>query len=264
MEKQTSLVKAFLILERLAQHGPMGLNHLSDQTGFPASTVHRILSTLSGMGYVQQEENSRRYGLSFKMLELTRGLREGLDIVAVARPHMRQAMQATGETVNLVIFENLEAVYVDQINNTNSLLRMFTKVGARVPLYCSGVGKAYLAAQSRELVLDYLARTDIKPFTSRTLVDKSAILKELDLVRERGYARDREEIENGVACVAAAIWQSGRVAGGLSISGPSNRVTDQAAPRLGKEVMQAAEQISKGLQYIDGPLESMAPFKPQA
>ena len=256
MEKQTSLVKAFQILESLAQKGPMGLNALAAQTGFPASTVHRILATLGHLGYIRQEDGSRRYEVSLKMLELTQGLREDLDIVTVARPIMREAMEATGETVNLVIFEDQEAVYVEQVNNTRSLLRMFTKVGARVPLYCSGVGKAYLANQPRDEALRYLAHVKMRPLTPTTIVDKAALLRELDQVLQAGFARDKEEIESGVACVAAAIWHGGKVVGGLSISGPSTRVTDQTAPQLGAEVKRAAAAITKGLEYIDSPLES--------
>ena len=256
MEKQTSLVKAFQILESLAQDGPMGLNTLSAKTGFPASTVHRILATLGHLGYIRQENGTRQYGVSLKMLELTQGLREDLDIITVARPLMREAMEATGETVNLVVFEGAEAVYVEQVNNTRSLLRMFTKVGARVPLYCSGVGKAYLAHQPQDKVLEYLARTRMKPLTRSTITDKAGLLRELDRVRERGFARDQEEIENGVACVAAPIWHAGKVVGGLSISGPSTRVTDETAPELGREVMRAALEITKGLEYLDSPLDS--------
>jgi DNA-binding IclR family transcriptional regulator len=256
MEKQTSLVKAFQILESLAQNGPMGLNSIAAHTGFPASTVHRILATLGHLGYIRQENGTRQYGVSLKMLELTQGLREDLDIVTVARPIMREAMEATGETVNLVVFEDSEAVYVEQINNTRSLLRMFTKVGARVPLYCSGVGKAFLANQPQEKALEYLSRTQIRPLTQHTIVDKAALLRELDQVRAAGFARDKEEIENGVACVAAPIWHAGKVVGGLSISGPSNRVTDETAPELGQEVVRAALEITKGLEFLDSPLES--------
>ena len=258
MEKQTSLVKAFQILELLAQSGSMGLNAISSQIGYPASTVHRILATLGHMGYIRQEPATRLYAVSLKMLELTQGLREDLDIISVARPVMREAMEATGETVNLVVFENLEAVYVEQVNNTRSLLRMFTKVGARVPLYCSGVGKAYLANQPREKTLDYLAATKLTPLTPKTIVDRTELLAELERVQESGFARDREEIESGVACVAAAIWHAGLVVGGLSISGPSTRVTDQSAGRLGLEVVRAADKISKGLEYLDHPLEAAA------
>ena len=258
MEKQTSLVKAFQLLELLAQSGSMGLNAISNQIGYPPSTVHRILATLAHLGYIRQEPATRLYAVSLKMLELTQGLREDLDIISVARPVMREAMEATGETVNLVVFENLEAVYVEQVNNTQSLLRMFTKVGARVPLYCSGVGKAYLANQPRERTLDYLAATKLTPLTPKTIVDRAELLAELERVQESGFARDREEIESGVACVAAAIWHGGLVVGGLSISGPSTRVTDQSAGRLGLEVVRAADKISKGLEYLDHPLETAA------
>ena len=163
---------------------------------------------------------------------------------------MRDVMELSGETVNLVVFDNFEAVYVDQVANPQSMLRMFTQVGARVPLYCSGAGKAYLAAQPEQDVLDYFRQADKKRHTSQTILDEAILLAELGKVRQRGYATDNEEMEYGVRCVAVLIRQCrGHPAGALSISGPSSRLTLERIPALGPQLRRVAEDIGQQLGF---------------
>ncbi|WP_243358820.1 IclR family transcriptional regulator [Fundidesulfovibrio terrae] len=246
----TSLDKALALLDGLGRLGRAGIKALSEETSIPAPTVHRLLGVLGRSGYVRQDPDSRQYHLSLKLLELGAKVRTGLDLAAAARPLMRELAESTRETVNLVVFDNQEAVYVEQESGARSMLRMFTRVGARVALYCSGVGKAFLAAGSDEAALDYLAGVEAVRHTPRTIVAPEALLDELARIRRHGYAVDDEEMEEGVRCVAALILRaSGEPAGAMSLSGPSARLTPERLPELGLTLARAAEAISAELGW---------------
>ena len=237
------------MLDFVAQSGEVGLRQLAQQVGFPPATVHRILAVLVRRGYVKQDPATRQYRLSLKPLELSSLVRERMDIVVVARPLMRHLMETTGETSNLVIFDNMEAVYVEQVTNVHSLLRMFTQVGARVPLYCSGVGKAYLALLPQEQALEYFRSVAKKKHTANTIVEEDSMLAELESIRQKGFSLDQEEVEEGVGCVAAVVNSRSRVLGAISISGPSSRVLGHNVDRLARLVMDAAESVAQGMGF---------------
>jgi DNA-binding IclR family transcriptional regulator len=247
MAQETSLDKALNVLEMIAQAGDTRLSTLAKATGYPPATIHRILGVLVRRRYVRQDSATRKYMLSLKCLDLSSRLKDHLKIVTAARPVMQHLMEKTGETVNLVIFENMEAVYIDQISNTKSLLRMFTRVGARVPLHSSGVGKAFLANRPPEEVLDYFRSAEKVRHTKNSLVKEDDFLQDLEKTRTRGYAVDREEFEAGVGCIAAVITQSGETAGAISISGPSSRLFGTDTGRLAADVVRSAAAISQQL-----------------
>lgn len=249
MTKETSLDKALTVIDAVAAAGQIGVRALAERTGYPPATIHRILGVLVKRRYLIQEPTGREYRLSWKLLELSVSFRESLDIISVARPVMRELVESVGETVNLVVFDGGEAIYIDQVDNSQSMLRMFTRVGGRVPLYCSGVGKVFLAGRPRAEVLDYWAGIEPIAFTERTIIDRDAFLTELAAIRDQGFAVDNEEREQGVRCVAAAIGPTGLVEAALSISGPSSRVTEEKTPSLGREAAAAARRISTRLGY---------------
>jgi len=246
----TSLDKALSILDSLGRSGRAGIKTLSESTGIPSPTVHRLLAVLARSGYVRQDPDSRFYHLSLKLLELGAKVHADLDLSSAAKPFMRALAQTTCETVNLVVFDGKDAVYVEQENGAQSMLRMFTRVGARVALYCSGVGKAFLAAGSDEAALAYLSSVTLVRHTPHTLAGGQEFLAELARVRESGYAVDNEEMEEGVRCVAALILRSGgAVAGAMSISGPSARLVPERLPELGAELRGVAAAVSAELGW---------------
>jgi len=247
MAQETSLDKALNVLETIARTGDARLSALVDATGYPPATMHRILAVLARRRYVRQDPATRTYALGLKCLELSSRLKDGLAIVAAAKPVMQKLMEATGETANLVSFENMEAVYIDQISNTRSLLRMFTRVGARVPLHSSGVGKAFLATRPRKEVLGYFRGAKKVRHTQHSLVKEGDFCRDLEATRARGYALDREEFEAGVGCIAAAITHHGEVVGALSISGPSSRLLGANTDKLAAEVVRSAAAVAERL-----------------
>lgn len=246
----TSLDKALLLLDTLGRNGKAGVKDLSRSCDMPPSTVHRLLSVLGGAGYVRQDPRTRQYHLSLKLLELGAKVRADLDLAAAAAPVMHALMEQSGETVNLVMFDAGEAVYVHQETSTRSMLRMFTRVGARVPLYCSGVGKAWLALRGDAEALAYWSAITPVAHTGRTIVDPDVFLAELGRVRAQGYAVDDEEMEAGVRCVAALVFQAGgAVAGAMSISGPGARLTPEHLPGLARMLVDSAAEVSARLGH---------------
>ena len=154
MAKLTSLEKGLRLVEAVSKAKSIGLRELAAESGFPPSTVHRLLGILTSCHFLTQDAGSKKYRLALKFLELGAVVREDLDVIGVARPHMSALVEATSETVNLAFFDSAEVIYVDQISNSNSLLRMFTRIGTRAPLHCTGVGKARLAFMSDESVAE--------------------------------------------------------------------------------------------------------------
>jgi DNA-binding IclR family transcriptional regulator len=247
MGQETSLDKALNVLEMIAQAGDTRLSTLAAETGYPPATIHRILGVLVRRRYVRQDPSTKRYMLSLKCLDIFSRVKDNLEIITAARPVLQKVVENTGETANLVCFENMEAVYIDQISNTKSLLRMFTRVGARVPLHSSGVGKAFLAGRPQKEVLEYFRSAKRVPYTKNSLVKEDEFFRDLEETQARGYAVDREEFEDGVGCIAAVITQNGQVAGAMSISGPSSRLLGANTGKLADEVVRGAAAISQRL-----------------
>jgi len=252
MAKLSSLEKGLRLVEIIAKVKSAGLRELAAESGFPPSTVHRLLGILTACHFVTQDAGSKKYRLSLKFLELGAVVREDLDVIAVARPHMSALVEATSETVNLAFFDSTEVIYVDQISNSNSLLRMFTRIGTRAPLHCTGVGKARLAGMPDELVAEYWRSAKKQPYTVNTIMDEPALKKELQAIRKLGYAVDNEEMEIGVRCVACLIRQDrAGIVGAVSISGPSSRLTRDGMASFGELVRQTAGRITADLGYTN-------------
>lgn len=247
-DTQTSLDKALGLLDILCKEGKASIKSLANLSGLPAPTVHRLLAVLARNNFVRHNPSTRSYSLAMKFLEFGAKVRGDLPLASLAMPAMRELMEISGETVNLVVFEHEEAIYVEQVVNPRAMLLMFTHIGARIPLYCSGVGKAYLAAQPAAFVQEYLHKVQRVRRTAHTLIDDASLYAALEQVRQQGYALDHEEMEYGVRCASALIRQSREVVlGALSVSGPIARVTEENVHRLGLQVRRAAEEISRGL-----------------
>ena len=129
--------KLFRVIELLAENGPMGIMELSASLGFHKSTVHRLVASLQHMGYIRQDEESLKYSLSLKFLEIGSRILEQTSMAALIHPSLKRLSEQTGETVHLVKREGTEAVYIDKVESFASSIRMVSRVGSRIPLYCS-------------------------------------------------------------------------------------------------------------------------------
>ena len=245
-----SIERALDLLESLADGGEVGVTDLASRTGLVPSTAHRLLHTLAQRGYVAQSTETGRYLLGYKLVEVASGMeRRRSRLRAVARPHLEGIKRATGETVNLVVIDADRVVYVDQVEGTHSV-RMFTAVGTTAPAHTTAAGKAIMAREPRGVVAALHAdRRPLERLTPRTLVTFDALLDEFERIRRRGYAIDQEEHEEGVGCVAAAIFDhTGRPCAAISVSGPSARLLPITA-QLGALLIEHAGHVSAALGH---------------
>ena len=231
-----SLERAFDLLEALAAGGELGVTELATRTGLVPSTAHRLLHTLIKRGYVIQSTESGRYLLGYKVVEVASGLEHRLErLRVVARPHLEGIQRATGETVNLVVLDADRVVYVDQVEGSRNV-RMFTAVGSSVPAHTTGSGKVMMAHSPPEAVAAlYADREPLERLTPRTLVTIEALEDDFTRIRRRGYALDNEEHEEGVGCVATAVFDhTGRPCAAISVSGPTARILHARTSELAR------------------------------
>ena len=197
--------RLFLVLETLAETGPVTLAELCSHLDLNKSTVHRLLCSLIYMGYVKQEGETGKYSLSFKLLALSNKLLARMDILDTVRPYLKKLSRLTGETVHFVQREHTDAVYIYKEESYQNSIRMVSKVGSRIPLYCSGVGKAIAADLDEAQIKALWENSSIQKLTPHTITDYAQFLKKIEEVRKKGYALDDEENELGVRCIAVSI-----------------------------------------------------------
>ncbi len=249
-----SLHKTLDILDLIAEKGPVGIHDIFVITNYPHSTIHRIISTLVERRYLRQDSATKKYSISLKFLELGNKVQEQFDVAAISHPHLQRLMIETEESANLVIQDGDEVVYLNHAKSEKSMIKIFTTLGARTPLYSTGVGKMFLSQWNKSDLDLYLQRTDRKPFTPNTLVSRNDILDELDRIKALGYAVDNEEMETGVRCVAAIILDYfGKAIGAVSISGPALRITPDQIENLAEKVKHCALAVSQELGYLPTP-----------
>lgn len=216
--------KIFYIIETMASTGPIGLSELSREVNLNKTTTHRILNSLIYMGYVRQDTATSHYSLSFKIWDIANQLLNRIDIVEEARPHLKNLAASTGETVHLVQIEGIQAIYIAKVESENSV-RLVSKVGKSIPLYCSGVGKAILADLPDEKIKEIWNASHIEALTQYTITDFAQFMKEIEKIRKCGYATDEEENELGVRCIAVSLPAiDGSPKYAFSISAPIHRM----------------------------------------
>ena len=245
-----SLLKVIDIIDAVAEAGSAGIHRLSSITSFPPSTIHRIVTTLVERHYLKQDKVTKKYALSFRFLELGTKVQQQFHITSIARPHLERLMAETREGVNLAVQDGDSVVYLDHVQSNYSMLQLFTRPGARVPLYATGVGKMFLSQMSELNLDEYLKRTRPTHHTSSTLVERDKILGELSLIRAQGFSVDNEEMEKGVRCVATLIFDHiGQPVAAVSISGASIRITPDRIESLGELIKSCASAISSELGF---------------
>ena len=137
--------RLFGVLEFLADAGSAGLMEVSAALDLNKTTAHRVLNSLIYMGYARQNTVNGRYEPTFKVVDIANRIMGKVDIVQIVRPYLRKLMEATGETVHFVERDGIDAVYIDKVESLNNGIQMVSRIGSRIPLYCSGVGKAMVA-----------------------------------------------------------------------------------------------------------------------
>ncbi len=242
--------KIFQVIEILAENGPMGIMELSHSLGYHKSTIHRLVNSLVCLGYIRQDEESLKYSLSLKILEIGSKILEQTNMASLIHPSLRKLSEQTGETVHLVRREGTEAVYIDKVESSTSSIRMVSRVGSRIPLYCSGVGKALLAELTDEEIRRIWQASDIRRLTPYTITEYDQLMEKIREVRRNGYAVDDEENEEGVRCIAVSLRDYHKEpVYALSISAPVGRMTGERMKELEKDVLSFRQELAKTLGF---------------
>jgi IclR family acetate operon transcriptional repressor len=238
-----SLERAFLLLELMAENGgEVPLSRLADESGLPLSTIHRLVRTLVARGYVRQLP-SRRYVLGPRLIHL--GESSSRTLGTWARPHLTDLVDGTGETANMAMLDGDRVVYVAQVPSRHSM-RMFTEVGRRVHLHCTGVGKALLAQLSADTARDLVERAGMPRRTPRTITDPGELMAELARIAAQGYCLDDGEQEAGVRCVAVPV-PGGSTQAAISVSGPEGRLPMENVPQIVALLTSTAAELAAEL-----------------
>lgn len=237
----------FTILEELAKTGALGLNDLTNRTGISKSTVFRILTTLTYLGYVVRD-SERNYYVSHTIGDLV-STEAGIEAIRrAALPHMFELRDAYGETVNLGQLELDKVTYVEVVPSEYAL-RLHERPGSTVCFHASALGKAILAFSDEEFALSLVRGRELQMFTRNTLTNPDDLLAELKRVRDRGYAFDRGETSLLATCVAAPIFgPNGEALAALSISGPTSRFNPRKDAPAVESLLKATAEISKRLR----------------
>lgn len=244
-----SLQKVIDIIEFIAASGRAGIKEISDHTGFPPSTAHRIVATLVSRHYLEQDPVTKGYTLSLKFLELGSLVQHRFDLARIARPHLELLVAETRESASLVVRDGDEAVYLDHVQDDH-MLQLFTRVGARVPLYATGAGKVFLAQMADRDLASYLGRVTLSRHTAKTFTAEEALRGDLAKCRRCGHAVDDEEMEAGIRCVAAPVYHhDGTVAAVISVSGAAIRISPARLEELGRIVSYRALTVSRALGF---------------
>ncbi|WP_258112443.1 IclR family transcriptional regulator [Alicyclobacillus sp. SP_1] len=245
-----SVDKALWILEVVSDY-PEGISitELAGKLDMYKSTVHRLLSTLARRGYIEQDVHSGHYKLGYTVLDLGMRLLTSIDLRREALPFLQQLAAQTAEVVHLALLDQGEVVYVEKVDSPMTI-RMHSRVGKRVPVHATGLGKAILAHLPTSETRTIIARYGLSPLTEFTLTDEGTFLRALVDVRKQGFAVDIEENELGVCCVAAPVFtNSGQVMAACSVSGPKSRMDEARLKTLAPMVRETGRQISERLGY---------------
>lgn len=246
----TAVERALSILEAIAQRGS-GMTHsdISRKLSIPKSSVTYLLRALELCGYVQRERATGGYMLGLKVLSLARGVEVGSDIKETALPILRRVVERCGLTAHLAVLDHGDAVYVEKVDSPG-FIKMDTWVGKRMDLHSTGVGKALLAFSSANDVEALIRGRGLKRKTPRTIATHAGFLRELEKVRERGYAIDDEENSLGARCVAAPVIDSyGKVLAAVGLSGTIGQIDKASLRKTAEIAKEAAREISRRLTH---------------
>jgi IclR family transcriptional regulator, pca regulon regulatory protein len=249
------LERGLAILSAFGSRRPvLGVSELGREIGLTRSTTHRYVATLAALGYLQQETGSRKYRLGPRVLDLGFSAITSMELREVAAPHLRQLSDDTGFTVNMAILDSIDIVYVERCRSAGKgqhEIDLNLHVGARLPAYCTSLGKVLLAYLPPD---EQAARLDQIDFTRRgpnTITSRDALAEELNRIRRQGYAINNEELAYGLRSIAVPVLdRDGRAAGAINLAVHSSLVSiEDLGVRLSAVLKRTAADISARLGY---------------
>ena len=242
-----SLDRAMLVFEHLSRSQGKMLTELADDLNQSPATVYRVLVTLETRGLVEFDPEEQLWHIGPQAFVIGAGFLRRTSLVERARPVLRRLMEVTGETANLGREQDGQVLFLSQVE-TNATIRAFFPPGTLAEMHSSGIGKVLLAQISEARLARVLADHPMQAFTANTITDPATLSRELATIRAQGFAIDAEERNEGMRCIAAPVFDhSQNAVAGLSVSGPTSRVSEAKTDELSHAVIQAARDLSAAL-----------------
>jgi IclR family transcriptional regulator, acetate operon repressor len=243
-----SVDRALLIIETLAEDDEgYRLTDLAVRTGLSPSTVHRLLATLEKRRFVQFDRDESMWHIGAQSFAVGSTFVRRRNFVTQALPYLRKLRDQTRETANLAVVDDGAMVVLTRVES-REIMRSVTKVGGRVPMVASGLGKALLSTYSEEDVFAIIQREGMPRLTSKSIVRAGELCKSLRDIRQQGYSVDDEEALIGLRCVSAVVYDDcSEPLAAISVSGKASRVPNDRLPILGKLVQEVAAELTKAL-----------------
>lgn len=249
-KKMSAVIRTMTILETLSRRSSANLESLSAETGIPKATLLRFLNTLTETGYIHRDAGDL-YHLSLKMFSVGSRSLQHVELINTAMPFTASLRDIFGEAVHMgILQDDNSAVYVIKEESKHNL-RMYSRVGKTIPLYCTAIGKIFLSEMTEEELENYFSNNRLIPFTEKSIRTKEDMLKELEEVREQGYAMDNEENEANIVCIGAPVKNyTGSVVAAISVSWPIFRFSKEECKMWAETIKEKAAELSRVLGYL--------------
>ena len=246
-----SFSKFMVVLQAIADDpGKLDIARLTKALPFPRGTLYRILAALVAEGLIFENKATGTYSLGHRLIHLASKSWETSDLRSLARDHIEALRNATGETVHLAVPSGTGMVYIDKLESPRTV-RMTSRIGTRVEMHATSVGKAYLAALPEEACRQLVASLEMRPRTRNTITDISTLLAEIEKTRTRGYSYDNEENEPDIRCFGGAILdRNGSPVGAVSLSIPIYRYDEERARVVTDKVQETVKAISASVSTL--------------
>jgi DNA-binding IclR family transcriptional regulator len=247
----TSLARALRVLDLFDEHNrELTLTALATSLGSLPGSIYPTLCTLEHFGYLERDPATKRYRLGLKLLAQANCLLSSLDLRAQAKPVLKRLAAELAANSHLAVLYGTEVLYLDREEAAPSVI-ISSVIGRRVPCYCTGLGKVFLACQP-ELARQILAVSQLPAVTRSTITDPAVLRAQLDIVSEKGFAVDHEEFHEGNVCVAAPIRNyRGTVVAAMSVSIIKTRLEYEPLERFTDAVLEGAQEVSRAMGFAE-------------
>jgi IclR family KDG regulon transcriptional repressor len=245
-----SVARAISILDCFSGSSvELRLSDIAMEMQLSKSTVYGLVNTLTAKGLLEQNPKTKGYRLGIKLFELGSLVRRRMDLLSDSKPYCTELSRKYNATVHLAIYNGDDVIYINKVDSPDAII-IYSQIGKKAPIHCTGVGKAIFAYLPKTSLENYLKKHTLQKFTDNTITNPEQLMKEFALIRNKGYAVDNEEIEFGLRCVAAPIFSHKNTpVGAISISAPTARLPEEDIETIACDVQFYAMQISQRLGY---------------
>ncbi|NLY68114.1 MAG: IclR family transcriptional regulator [Tissierellia bacterium] len=245
-----SVIKAIEVIEFIAKSKDgVGVTEISRGLNYGVSATYHLLNTLKECNVLEQDTKTKKFKLGLKLWKIGMLAFEQNPLSSILQPYLKELKELTGETANLTIMDDNQIVYIAQ-EESDRLVKMFTKIGAKAPLHCTAAGKVILAFMDEDARKSIIDKIELTKYTEHTIVNKEDLYMELEEIRKNGYGFDNEERELGVSCIGAPVFDlNGDVIACITISGPTSRFTEENKEKWIKDLVKVADEATKSLKY---------------